>query len=254
MFLVLADCIISSLYTDNGKELIPTIVVDLLKASNPNCFIVTGRPRTPRDQGSVESANKIVQQVLKSISLENCLRFIEVNWTTLLGQVMRVCNSHSGQQKHSVLSYEAVFGQKYHPQLKCNMSEMHECWSIFQRLKLSPDERLETYVQQHDILDIEINHAEFNDDKDVDGSDKDEGVEIGDDAFPELISEEDKMQLGNQYSDDGLDNTCMIDGDGDEDDGEEYSKEQPLVVDDADNINAVLVDDTPLVVVKSPPV
>jgi hypothetical protein len=66
--------------------------------------------------------------------------------------------------------------------------------------------------------------------------------------------EEDKMQLGNQYSDDGLDDTCMIDGDGNDDDGEEYSKEQPLLVDDADNINAVLVDDTPPIVVESPPV
>ncbi len=62
------------------------------------------------------------------------------------------------------------------------------------------------------------------------------------------------MQLGNQYSDDGLDDTCMIDGDGNDDDGEEYSKEQPLLVDDADNINAVLVDDTPPIVVESPPV
>jgi hypothetical protein len=173
MFLVLADYIISSLYADNGKEFIVAIVVDLLKASNPNCFFVTGHPRTPRDQGSVESSNKIVQQVLKSISLENCLRSIEMNWTKLLGQVMAVCNSHSGQQKHSVSSYKAVFGQKYHRQLKCNMSEMRECWSIFQRLKLSPDERLETYVWQHNIVDIEINHAEFNDDNEVDDRDED---------------------------------------------------------------------------------
>jgi hypothetical protein len=254
MILVLADYIISSLYADNGKEFIVIIVVDLLKASNPKCFIVTGHPRTPRDQGSVKSTNKIVQQVLKSISSENHLRSIEVNWTKLLGQVMAVCNSHSGQRKHSVSSYKAVFGQKYHPQLKCNMSEMRECWSIFQRLKLSPDERLELYVRQHDIVDIEIDHTEFNDNDDIDDSDKDEGVEIGDDTFPELILEEDEMQLGNQYSDDSLNDTCMINGDGDDDDGEAFSKEQPSVVDDADNINAVLVNDTPPVVVESPPV
>ena len=74
-----ADNIISLLHADNGKEFNATIVVDLIKESNPNCFIITGHPRTPRDQGSVESANKIVQQVLKSISLENCLQSIEVN-------------------------------------------------------------------------------------------------------------------------------------------------------------------------------
>jgi hypothetical protein len=65
-----ADNIISSLHADNGKEFITTIVVDLIKESNITCFIVMGRPKTPRDQGSVESANKIVQQVLKSISLD----------------------------------------------------------------------------------------------------------------------------------------------------------------------------------------
>ncbi len=130
--------------SDNGKEFIATIVVDLLKASNPNCFIVTGCPRTPHDQRSIESANKVVQQVLKCNSSENRLRAIPVNWTQLLGQVMAVCNSHSGIRKNSVSSYEAVFGQKYHSQLKCNISGMRECKSIFQRLKLSPNERLET--------------------------------------------------------------------------------------------------------------
>jgi hypothetical protein len=132
-----ADYIISSLHADNGKEFIATIVVDLIKESNPKSFIVTRRSRTPRDLGSVESANKIVQKVLKSISSENCLRSIEVNWTKLLGQVLVVCNCHSGRRKHSMSSYKAVFGQKYHPQLKCNMSKMRECRSIFQRLKLS---------------------------------------------------------------------------------------------------------------------
>ncbi len=59
-----------------------TVVVDLLKASNPNCFIVTGRPRTPRDQGSVESANKVVQQVLKCISSDNRCKIYAMIWDT----------------------------------------------------------------------------------------------------------------------------------------------------------------------------
>ncbi len=87
-------CTISN--TDNGKELITKLVVDLMKQNNPNCFIVTGRPRTPCDQGSDESANKLVQCVMKSISLECCLAGLEVNWTRFLGQVMAVCNSDSG--------------------------------------------------------------------------------------------------------------------------------------------------------------
>ncbi len=110
----------------------------------------------------MESANKVVQQVLKSISSENRLRSKEVNWTKLLGQFMAVCNSHSGIRKNSVSCYEAVFGQKYHEQLQCNLSEMCECKSLFQRLKLSPNERLETYVREHNIVDVEVEDTDHN--------------------------------------------------------------------------------------------
>jgi hypothetical protein len=150
---------------------------------------------------------------------------------------MAVCNSHSGRRKHSMSSYEAVFGQKYHPQLKCNMSKMCECRSIFQRLKMSPDERLETYVRQHDILDIDFDHAEYNEDDNVDDSDKNEGVDIDENAFPELNLEENDVQLVNQYSDDGLGDTCMHDDDRDE-----------------NSIDEVLVVDPPPIVVDPPPV
>ncbi len=173
--------------TDNGKEFIATVVVDLIKESNPNCYLVTGRPRTPRDQGSVESANKLVQQVLKSISSENRLRSKEVNWTKLLGQVMSVCNSHSGIRKNSVSSYESVFGQKYHQQLQCNLSELRECKSIFQRLKLSQNERLQTYVREHNIVDIEAQDTDtyYNNDDDDSSDDENEGDDIDENAFPD---------------------------------------------------------------------
>jgi len=92
----------------------------------------------------------------------------EVDWTKLLGQVMSVCNSHSGIQKNSVSSYEAEFGQKYHQQLQCNLSEMCECKSIFQRLKLSPNEWLQTYVREHNIVDIEVQDTDDNDNNDED--------------------------------------------------------------------------------------
>jgi len=147
---------------DNGKEFIATVVVDLIKESNPNCYLVTGRPRTPRDQGSVENANKMVQQVLKSISSENCLRSKEVNWTT-------------------------VFGQKYHQQLQCNLSELRECKSIFQRLKLSQNERLQTYVREHNIVDIEAQDTDtyYNNDDDDSSDDENEGDDIDENAFPD---------------------------------------------------------------------
>ena len=183
---------------DNGKEFIATVVVDLLKANNPNCFVVTGRPRTPRDQGSVENANKLVQRVLKSISAERRLKGLEVNWTNLLGQIMAVCNSQTGMKSLNTSSYESVFGQRYHPILRCTVAEMRNCSSIFQRLKLSPDDRLEKYVKEHDIVDIDhpdgLRHnletieSESDDGEDLDDG---EGDEINDDTFPDCERDDD---------------------------------------------------------------
>jgi hypothetical protein len=132
---------------------------------------------------------------------------------------------------------------------------MRECGSIFQRLKLSPDEQLKTYVWQHNIVDIDIVHTEFDYDDNVDDSDKDEGVEIDDSTFLELILKEDDTQPGNHDSDEGLGNTRILDGDGDVNDAREgHYKELPSMVDDADNIDDVLVCNTPPVVVDPPPV
>jgi len=161
-----------------------------MKRNNPNCFIVTGYPRTPRDQGSVESANKLVQRVMKSISLECHLAGLEVNWTRLLGQVMAVCNSHSGQKNYSISNYEAVFGQKYHPTLMCSLADIRKCQSISQRLRMSPDERLEKYVQENDIIDIDVAEALLVSNFDEDKECEEEfdwmnlPVELGDIAFP----------------------------------------------------------------------
>jgi hypothetical protein len=111
----------------------------------------------------------------------------EVNWTKLLRQVMSVCNSHSGIRKNSVSSYEAVFGQKYHQQIQSNLSEMRECKSIFQRLKLSPNERLQTYVREHNIVDVEVQDMDgYDNNYDDDTSDdKNEGDDIDENAFPD---------------------------------------------------------------------
>ena len=168
-------------------------MVELLKANNPNCFLVTGRPRTPRDQGSVENANKLVQRVLKSISTDRCLKGLEVNWTNLLGEIMAVCNSQTGMKSLSTSSYEAVFGQRYHPVLQSTVTEMRDCVSIFQRLELSPDKRLEKYVKDHDIVDIDDADARGHnvqiieeDSNDLDDADESEGDDINNDTFSKL--------------------------------------------------------------------
>jgi hypothetical protein len=111
---------------------------------------------------------QLVQRVMKSISSEHHLAGLKVNWTRFLGQVMAVCNSHSGQTRYCISNYETVLGQKYHPMLKCSLADMRECRSISQRLQLSLDERLEKYEQENDIVDIKFEKnglaAAFDDD------------------------------------------------------------------------------------------
>ena len=46
-------------HTDNGKEFTAKCVLEFLCHLNPNMLAVTGRPRRPRDQGSVENVNKL---------------------------------------------------------------------------------------------------------------------------------------------------------------------------------------------------
>ena len=114
------------LHMDNGKEFIATLVVKMMMRHNPNCFIVTGRSRTPHNQGFAENVNKLVKQVLMSLSHECRIQGIETNWTKILGQVMSACNSHSGIRKYSTSSYQAVFGQPYHPELWCTVAELRD--------------------------------------------------------------------------------------------------------------------------------
>ncbi len=44
-------------HTDNGNEFIANTVLKIVKSWNPSCTTVTGRPRQPSDQGSVENIN-----------------------------------------------------------------------------------------------------------------------------------------------------------------------------------------------------
>ena len=51
-------------HTDYGNEFIVKVVVGMLKNINPFILTVIGCPRTPRDQGSIEQANKTVKRML----------------------------------------------------------------------------------------------------------------------------------------------------------------------------------------------
>jgi hypothetical protein len=60
-------------HTDNDKEFTAKLILQLLCDMNPNILTVTGCPRCPRDQGSIENMNKFVKRVLGMVLAERQL-------------------------------------------------------------------------------------------------------------------------------------------------------------------------------------
>jgi hypothetical protein len=52
------------LHTNSGEEFTAKEVLEKMKKMSPHLTTVTGRPRTPRDQGSVKRSNQVVKNML----------------------------------------------------------------------------------------------------------------------------------------------------------------------------------------------
>jgi len=160
-------------HTDNGKEFTAKAILQFLRRLNPSILSVTGRPRRPRDQGSVENMNKLVKRVLGSVLAERRMAGKNPNWTEVLGCVAAVVNSQAGRGKNDVSAYEAVFGQPYDHQFSCSKEEARMCWTIDQRMLVTNDAEFNENV----VMDYNI------DDNASDVADEDEGY-FSDDEVP----------------------------------------------------------------------
>ena len=114
----------------NGKKIMVKVVIDMIKKINPSILTVTGHPRTPRDQGSIERANKTVKRILSDVCAERRKEGLDDNWTNLLGRLTSNLNSFHGRQTNSVLAYKAIFGIDYHLQTTCSVEDAHLCNTI----------------------------------------------------------------------------------------------------------------------------
>ena len=126
-------------HSDNGKEFTAKIIVAFLRQLNPNILSVTGRPRRPRDQGSVENVNKLVKRVLGSVLAERRLAGESPNWTEVLGSVAAVVNSQSGRGKDDVSAYEFVFGAEFEQQFSCSKDDARKCWRVDELMLVTND-------------------------------------------------------------------------------------------------------------------
>ncbi len=166
----------------------------------------------------MESGNK-----RKSLSCERRRAGLEDNWTKFLGQIMACCNSHAGRARQSISNYEAIFGLKYHTGIRCPFSDMRECKNISERLCISPDERLQTIVDDMDIVDgIDENvyakmaagdDSESDIDKDPDVLDDitDEDLRLYDESLNRSDAEERLFQQRQFDSDSRLEGGMIVD-------------------------------------------
>ena len=124
-------------HTDNGKEFTAKVILRFLRQLNPNIITVTGRPRRPNDQGSVESMNKLVKRALNSTLAERRLGGENPNWTEVLGNVGATINSAVVRGRNDTPAYTAVYGQTYDHDISCTKEEARRCWSLPERLQVS---------------------------------------------------------------------------------------------------------------------
>ena len=136
--------------TDNGNEFVARQLLDMIAEINPAIITVTGRPRTPRDQGSVERANQTVKRILADVCAERRKDGKDDNWTKFLGMITAQLNTHHTRQANSVSPYRTVFGSDYHLLTKTSLSDSRKCNTIGELKDLVIDDgHLEHYVAKY---------------------------------------------------------------------------------------------------------
>ena len=122
--------------TDNGKEFSDKTLLELL-AHNPNMITVRGRPRTPRDQGSVERLNAPLKKHIDNLvakkkelhlawaerqieaTNEEVMSWKNASWATEYPMAVQILNSSTSYGPFGTQPYESVFGQDMRrPQLE----------------------------------------------------------------------------------------------------------------------------------------
>jgi transposase InsO family protein len=176
-------------HTDNGKEFTAKLNLRFLRDLNPNILAVTGRPRRPRDQGSVENANAMVKRVLGAVLAERRLAGDKPNWTEVFGSIAAVVNSQCGRGKYHVPAFEAVFGQVYDHPFYCSKEEARRCWTVKDRMKVTNDPDFEVYVNENYIIE------------DVDVGEEDDIDEIDESGYfsEEELSQEENEEVTDEY-------------------------------------------------------
>jgi hypothetical protein len=100
-------------HTDNGNEFVAQVVEDML-AKEPLVCTVTGRPRKPQDQGSVERANRDVKIAIDNeIETARLKGISNPSWLDFLPRVTSSLNNTCCYGNYNITPYSHVFGVDY---------------------------------------------------------------------------------------------------------------------------------------------
>ena len=138
-------------HTDNGNEFTANEIIEFLKSINPGILSVTGRPRRPSDQGSVENLNKFGKRLITASEDEERIKNpgSKPNWVALLPKIAISLNSMPGKDVNNTAPYSAVFGMDYHDGLEDTVDEVRKCKTVEELLKKYPNEGLEKTAREY---------------------------------------------------------------------------------------------------------
>jgi hypothetical protein len=124
-----------------------------MKTMSPNLTTVTGRPRTPRDQGSVERSNKVVKDMLYAFERDQRLNGETPNWVKAIPNVNAAINAREGEGKHCISSYEVVFNMPFHNREQVLPTVLRRCETVNQRRRLMEDSNFSDMLKSNNWQD-----------------------------------------------------------------------------------------------------
>jgi hypothetical protein len=143
-------------HTDNGTEFISKKVYDLLKDHDDNILTVSGKPRTPRVQGSVENANRHVKIAISNAINAGRLKNQSLTWVDVLGPVTSALNTAEQKGTNGLSPYKLVFTQNFELNSYAIPSEMHKTIRSVEDLKnAANDPELSQVLEEMNASDID---------------------------------------------------------------------------------------------------
>jgi hypothetical protein len=136
------------LQTDNGGEVKgEDVLLELINIS-PYSHAIQGRVRTPRDQGLVERANRMIKgMIIKAVAVMKENGVTNANWVSAIPRVMAGCNSGHNKGKNELSPYRVVFGMNYdHPVIAQNVANFIVGETINDRIQRVGGKYKETIV------------------------------------------------------------------------------------------------------------